>query len=810
MKTRKAFKRITRIICMLIVSLFFQIHHNMSAQESFYQILPKHAGNTVDLNLHGIPFKVIQTDRGYANLASSAESMVVANQPLPVQAIFFLGMVTEKPEASAWWGPTERWYAYNNRIFIGDQPGKIFIVYQDTTADVVPVIFGVNLWNYELLNEVKDSEGYLTTYWGPYPEPFQSDRRARALLDSSLVLMGNDTVKGAKYIMGIKARNKPVSRIILSNDNVRTAGFYITAITCMTTPSDLNPAWRLTDERFYAQKKYYENMDKLARRLYQFRDELPLSDPLRLPENYNGPVVTFTGSPLAEVFTNVYIHNLHDMRTKKVDSHGGMHTSSGDLADFGIYIGMGTFKTNAKCYYDHVWTRDLGRCLMEIVESGETERTVKAGNEALRLLYDPSSRFNQPNWKRIANASELNNEELWRSVGGKENDGHGAMMLFIYRLIQHRCVDGEWIRTNWKALCDAAEWFCWQMDNPEKSGFNRVLSSESEASTQQYGSFDLFSNYNAYMGLKSFAILAAWNDDEQHRARWDKYADSLHNGIMEMFTTMHPRFGRIFVDITNDCWTWEYKRFAPLFLASDLNTYDLVAKDPELYSICYNTYLAQKEDYFSYASGRQMGYGQGYITEAAIMLDEPDDMRGYVEQAAAFCYHHADYNYIVPEGVVVHPSERFWFRNSDLGNCVQQAEIIKAGRLLIGLDDLDPEKGLSVIPRLPSTWKTIEVQDYPVVATDLNGQSIRSLIKYQLRRIEQGYSFSLEASVPVRMNQLRLGPFKSKNIKITPGKIPFAEKEIRGRYYIYVDLSGCKGPISLNANEPDKISKHEK
>jgi hypothetical protein len=790
--------RIARILFSLCTWML-PISINMSAQESFYQILPEHAGNIKDQNFQGIPFKVIQTDKGYANLASSAEPMVVTGQHQAVQAAFFLGMVTEKPEASAWWGPTERWYAYNNRLFIGDMLGKIFIVYGDTTVDVIPVIFGVNLWNYELLNKAKASESYLNTYWGPYPEPFLSDHHARQLLDSSLVLMENDTVKGGKYILGIKTRSKPICKIIISNDNLRTAGFYITGITCQTTTGKLNPEWRLRDERFFAQKKYYTAMDKLSRRLYQFRDELPASDPYHPPEHYDGPLVKFSGTPLAEIYTNVYAHNLYDMRTKKVDEKGGMHTSSGDLADFGIYIGMGTFKSNARCYYDHVWTRDLGRTMMEVIESGETERAVKAGDEAIRLLYDPSSKFSHPNWKRIGNASRLNNEGLWRSVGGKENDGHGAMMLFLYRLIEHHCVDDQWVNTNWKALGDAADWYCWQMDHPKESGFDKVLSSESEASTQQYGSFDLFSNYTAYMGLKAFARLAAQKGDKDNEAKWDQYAVKLYSGIMDRFTTVHPRYGKIFVDITNDCWTWEYKRFVPLFLANDLITYDLAMQDRELYDLCYNTYLAQKEDFFSYSSGRQMGYGQGYITEAAILLDDAVDMKGYLEQAAAFCYHHSDYNYIVPEGVIVHPSERFWFRNSDLGNGVQQAEIVKAGRILIGLDDLNPAGGLTIIPRLPSTWKKIEVQDYPVIATDMGGNSVRTRVKYQYTRIENGYSFTLDASDPIRMNQTRIGPFDSKNIRISAGKIPCTVRENHGKFYVYADISACHDKISLKA-----------
>jgi hypothetical protein len=705
----------------------------------------------------------------------------------------------ERPEASAHWGPTERWYACNNTLFIGDLLGKIYIIYQDATVDVIPIIFGVNLWNYELLNRGKKSENYLNFYGGPWPEPFLSDKHAKALLDSSLVLMENDTVKGGKYILGVRTRKKPVAGIRIGNDSsrprgndiLRSAGIYITGVTCFTGSQPVNSAWRIVDAQFFVQQKYFPAMDKLARRLYQFRDELPATDPFRTPTNYDAPVVKFTGTPLAGIFTNVYAHNIHDMRTKKVDANGGMHTSSGDLANYS-YIGMGTFKAPTKSYYDHVWSRDIGRCMNEIIESGETERAVKAGNIALGLLYDGSVRFSQPNWKRIANAAALSKGPASYGISGKENDGHAAMMVFIYKLIQHKCVDQVWVKNNWKAICDAAEWFCWQMDNPGESGFDKVLSSESEAATQQNGAFDLFSNYFAYTGLKSFAKLANQTGDQQKGERWNQYADKLHEGIMGMFTATHPRYGKIFVDVTYDRWTYEYKRFVPLFLAPDITTYDLNSQDPELYKICYHTYQAQKEDFFSYYSGRQMGYGQGYIAEAAILLDDFADMKGYLEEAAAMCYHHYDYNYIVPEGVVMHPSGKFWFRNSDLGNNVQQAEIVKAVRLLIGLDDLNPETGLNIIPRLPASWKTIEVQKYPVIAVDNQRNSIRTNINYQYKRVENGFEFSLEMEDAIRLGKLRLGPFDNKQIKILEGKIPYQLTALRDQTFVYFDLSAFK------------------
>ena len=779
--------------CIIKCSLFILLlncFNNLAAQESFFQMLPDKVIESTDIRFHDIPFRVIPTKSGFENLSTVRIDPIHKNTV--VNAVFMLGMVTEKAGASAWWGPTERWYAYNNTLFIGDMLGKIFIIYQDTTVDVIPIIFGVNLWNYELLNKGKKSENYLNFYGGPYQEPFLSDKHAKALLDSSLVLMENDTVKGGKYILGVKTKNKPISSIRIGNDNLRTAGIYITGVTCLTGSQPINPEWRMVDAQFFIQKKYFPAMDKLARRLYQFRDELPVTDPYDPPANYNAPVVKFTGTPLAEIYTNVFANNIHDMRTKKLDEKGGMHTSSGDLANFGLYVGMGTFKAPVKSYYDHVWTRDVGRCMNEIIESGETGRIVKAGSIALSMLYDRSTRFSQPNWKRIANASTLGNEDLLKKVSGKENDGHAAMMMFIYKLIQHKCVDNTWVKNNWKALSDAAEWYCWQMDNPKRSGFDKVLSSESEASTGQYGAFDLFSNYYAYSGLKAYAKLANQNGDKVKEQRWNQYADKLHDGIMSMFTTTHPRYGKIFVDVNYDCWTYEYKRFIPLFLAPDFTTYDLNIQDPELYRICYNTYLAQKEDFFSYDSGRQMGYGQGYITETAILLDDFIDMKGYLEEAAAMCYHHSDYNYIVPEGVIMHPSGKFWFRNSDLGNNVQQAEIVKAGRLLIGLDDLNPEKGLNIIPRLPASWMTIDVQKYPVIATDNKGNSIRTNVNYQYKRIKNGFEFSLETADAIRFGKLRLGPFNNKQIKVLEGKMPYRLITLRDQIFLYFDLSGFR------------------
>ncbi|MBC7745730.1 MAG: hypothetical protein H7096_11570 [Flavobacterium sp.] len=88
----------------------------------------------------------------------------------------------------------------------------------------------------------------------------------------------------------------------------------------------------------------------------------------------------------------------------------------------------------AKAYYDHIWSRNLGRCVNEIIESGETERSVKAADNAVKLLYDKSARYSQPNWKRIANGSKLGDDNLLKSISRLTIPGVLISEHSIYRV----------------------------------------------------------------------------------------------------------------------------------------------------------------------------------------------------------------------------------------------------------------------------------------------------------------------------------------------------------------------------------------
>lgn len=255
----------------------------------------------------------------------------------------------------------------------------------------------------------------------------------------------------------------------------------------------------MLDLDFFLGKKYYKAAYELSHRLYQYKDELPEHDPLVDVPGYDGPKVTFSGDRYADIYTNVYRVNMMDMAYQKVDDEGGTHTSSPGALNFGCYIGMGTFN-QSEAYGDHIWTRDIGRLLMEIIDAGYFDRAKIAVDDLHKWLYADSKKYKHPHWKRIANHN-------FDSIQGKENDGHAAVMLAIYTLYNKGAVDDAWLAAHKQHLIDAGDWFVWQVEHPEESNFDRVLFSESETSTQTHGGYDLFSSIIASEALKCYAKL---------------------------------------------------------------------------------------------------------------------------------------------------------------------------------------------------------------------------------------------------------------------------------------------------------------
>ena len=85
---------------------------------------------------------------------------------------------------------------------------------------------------------------------------------------------------------------------------------------------------------------------------------------------------------------------------------------------------------------------------------------------------------------------------------------------------------------------------------------------------------------------------------------------------------------------------------------------------------------------------------------------------------------------------------------------------IKVIRLVIGVDDTDP-KELTLIPRIPKSWKGLSVDKFPAWVEAGNEGVKRVNLKYNYKLGNNKASFTLEATDILPATLLRLGPFDS-------------------------------------------------
>ena len=737
-----------------------------------------------DLTVLGIPFRVQEKDGKIEKI--SDESLSLRGS---FTSIYFLGMSTESWQCSEWWGQQEVLYDQTTRLFFGDRIGHFRIIFDDKTMELVSVIFGVNAFNYNLYFKPKPNEGNLMSFEAPYDEPFKSDKDAKKLLDGALILNENvsdDAEKASKWIFCYKPRrDKQIVSIEWHKEDGKRADLCFSAVTGLTSDCEDGSGLRYADLDFFLKKSWYKPLDALKHRLYQYIDEIPREvDPLEI-DGFDAPDIRFYNKYGTDVMTNVYRKNITDMAYGKITDDGMPHTSTAGTANFGCYIGFGTFNYSAS-YGAHVWTRDTGRMLIEVTNAGYFDRVRAAVGKLHEMLYYPSLRFKIPHWKRVANLVAQNENDTFNE--GNENDGHASIMTAIWYLYHKGGVDKAWLTENKKHLKAAADYYLWQRDNPKESNFDRVLYTHSETSTQILGGYDLYSNFISYYAELLYASLFNELGDVEYAEKLRTFCRELKAGIFERFVMDHPKYGKVLTDTTDDCWTYEYKRFVPALICTDFLAYDLHEADPELFDLCKRTFLAEKEVYYNAFSGRQMGYGQGYLTNCALTLDLYDEYSECVDASAKLCYHHTDVPYIVPEGVIMHGSGKFFFRNSDLGNAVQQAEIIKEVRLMAGADDLSCE-GYRLIPRLPSHLTRIEVKDLPMRLSD----GVRRIsyvysrgTHYPVFATDGSVSYSLGLECEEKPEYVRFGPFENDNIK-SCGETVCIE-EINGKYYAYIKI----------------------
>jgi hypothetical protein len=434
---------------------------------------------------------------------------------------------------------------------IGDELGNIRLEYADGSVQIFPLIRGESIW------------------WGKtfydYPEPFLSDARLRQALQSSLRLYPPAPVKYGNYVAVIVPKDSQIADIVVDNSPAKIGAPVIDGIT--VEPVDTNgfgdgrwlPGVISPDFAKFAAEKPLRplgtdekgarvRLENLKRAFYITDENFKGHVTVQIPRGYSGPVVSFKGDIYAKIMANVFYDNVQDMTTKVTDD-GMYHTSSKGAANWGLYSGFGSYRTNAGWYYGDSWSRDMGRSLQELTELGYTNEAFRCADYCLRtakLWEEPSNKFHgqllPPHWGRVANEPQYPAPPF-------ENDGQGLISMSLYRLWEHLPNHDEWLRARWPDIRDAGDWILWQFAHPEISGATNGLLHTTGESAAMNG-YSVFPDCICMDALRALAQMADSIGETNSSEQWRARADKMQAAITSHYIINDPKYGRV--------WTLHY------------------------------------------------------------------------------------------------------------------------------------------------------------------------------------------------------------------------------------------------------------
>ena len=499
-----------------------------------------------------------------------------------------------------------------------------------------------------------------------------------------------------------------------------------------------------------------------------------LTEP-EVPDGYFGPRYDFRG-PAEAIYAACFLYRNGPECGAHVPDSGvtcNSPTASGRLV--GLYTeGMGVWWLNQplfgsvtnwfKLYQERspgslkgrgaAWTRGVGALVREAKAFGYGKYADSYIDWLDNCLLTEAK---PPHWNRIAGSKQFTGSRRvgdFVEEGNRENDGHGICMWGRYMAWYWSGRPKDWNEKRWKATEAAVNWIQWQLDT-EKQFPNRgkdVLYTESECAPAGY---DIYSSYNCLHGLKLSIRMAEQLGKTETVAKWQALHERLRQGILKHLVDKPG----IWHTERNCHWQDLAHAMVPITLASDGDSFTPLqdyAKgdetDRKYLEISRATYrhLMQSKNYNCI---RMYGYGQGYMTQAALLLDEMTDVEGFVNMLVRHAYLPHMAGWACPEGIILHRSGKYYLPvNGYAGQDIHVAEATKAMRLMLGVDDNDPDH-TRFVPRYPSSWTQMSIADFPV----LTGAK-RQKCSYTYARAADKQMFSFTFEEPVSRASVRLGP----------------------------------------------------
>jgi hypothetical protein len=658
----------------------------------------------------------------------------------------------------AWTDPLDQ----STRFWVGDKLGEIRLQYANGITETYPLILGESVW------------------WGrifyDYSEPFETDAQLRKAFTSAIRLYPPRPVADGNYIAVIKPKDVPLQSITVEVSaekrgtigirgiTLEPAGTNEIANTTALPPGNFAPELaRFAEEKTLLrmgedEKHTSHELQGLRLALYSTKKTFKGHIAPSLSPGYTGPRVSFKGDLCADILTEAFYYNVQDIRNK-IDGQGMYHTSTKDALSWGGYKGIGTFRENFGRYNDVAYSRDMGRSLQEITMLGYTNDALRCGNWTLEMAHrwetEPRLEINSAvvpqHFSMFVDRPER---------ASYENDGHGLTTLFIYKLWQRLPDRDDWLRGHWTDVKGLGDWILWQFDHPEISkATNGLLHTLSESSGGN--GYSVYPDCICMYALRGLAVMADSIGETNSSAQWRDRADKMHEAITGHYIIDDPKYGRIWT-LEHSGWPNKSTVLGPLIFLTDFEGWAPGDEHDGWRSVNEAAYQRLIDTYKPFGFyGQAMGYGQGFVTQSALLLDRMRDATTMLDWAAREIYdprfNQFDH-FIVPEGVQISPSGQYWYRMGDLGNGVQEAEIVKALRLVIGMDDTRPDR-LQFYPRMPYDWNEIAVTDYPVLH-EIAGKMELTHVRYKLKRTRNRMNLEIHADQDLGLVPMRLGPFE--------------------------------------------------
>jgi hypothetical protein len=612
---------------------------------------------------------------------------------------------------------------------------------------------------------------------------------------------------------------------------------------------------------------------QLAGLLYTRDEDLPRDPvPVELPGGLDATSIRFIGGAEAAWLSNIWAANLAQIHDKFDVETGYFRETGADCPWYGGYSGIGTW--NVQGIYpaaysrtsDHFVTLALRHINIPRRETSfvdfcdswlyfyRNNRDPEKGppNDKLDIERYPADA--PPHWSMELSRPPTADGmiQINEIPGDEEMDGHATTIIARWAAwrLQGGLAD-DWLlaprvdvygKSRWQSTADATRFITWLMDytgrdlvysEGEFTGWGGIgngyclvpegMFDETDPVKirQNYANANMYEPYPNYACMTALLCAAEMADSagaKEMAAKWRRYASTIRDAMVRQL---------IAGDHNNLAWrispysvlTTFQDRLVQAWLSLYIDGLDPQSWDQETYKITRNTFREHMQMPYGHAPALAMGYGQGWLTHASLILDEMDDAGPLLVNLAKYSYDknmdYADpergvdwrrWMWIVPEGSNILP-DGSWHRINDLSNGANQGPAMHALEACAGVDDTDPSY-IRIMPRLPDPLDGIEVENHFVLVPGDDGLQ-KARVSY---RYEKGWSFSFRSDRSIPRLSVRLGPWESE--AEVSGLMDFlsgngleyrvvSSGSYRGKaaWWIWADASGGVSELNISLKE---------